>query len=106
MSEVSYSELEMGLSSSDNPVEMKEDTVAFGPREVRAFHALEEVCGVWTLKPFPSLGTSSNSSRGLGFIFLRKRNKLAIFRLGKSTSMRPLSSAVLGFPSTLSLWSF
>ena len=106
MSEVSYSELEMGLSSSDNPVEMKEDTVAFGPREVRAFHALEEVCGVWTLKPFPSLGTGSNSSRGLGFIFLRKRNKLAIFRLGKSASMRPLSSAVLGFPSTLSLWSF
>ena len=37
MSEVRSSELETGLSSSDNPVEMEEDTAVSIPREVRAF---------------------------------------------------------------------
>ena len=32
------------MSSSDDPVE--EDTTAFGPREVSAFSALEEECGL------------------------------------------------------------
>ncbi|KAK9997516.1 hypothetical protein SO802_022202 [Lithocarpus litseifolius] len=44
MSKVRSSELETGLSSSDNPVEG--DTTIFVPREIRAFHALEEVCGL------------------------------------------------------------
>ena len=44
MSEVRSSELETGLSSSDNPVEG--DTAVSSPREVRAFHALKEVCGL------------------------------------------------------------
>ena len=42
MSEVRSNELEIRLSSSDNPVEG--DTAVSSPREVRAFHALEEVC--------------------------------------------------------------
>ena len=46
MSEVRSSELETGLSSSDDPVEVKEDTTASDLREIRAFHALEEVCGL------------------------------------------------------------
>ena len=46
MSEVRSSELETGLSSSDNPIEMKENTTSSGPREVRAFHTLREVCGL------------------------------------------------------------
>ena len=44
MSEVRSSELETGLSSSDNLVE--EDTAVSIAREVRAFYALEEVCGL------------------------------------------------------------
>ena len=44
MSEVQSSELETGLSSNDGLVE--EDTTISSPRKVRAFHALEEVCGL------------------------------------------------------------
>ena len=44
MFEVRSSELEIGLSTSDGPV--KGDTAISTPREVRAFHALEEVCGL------------------------------------------------------------
>ena len=41
-----FSELEMGISSSNDLVEVEEDTAASGPREVRTFHALGEVCGL------------------------------------------------------------
>ena len=44
MSEVRFSELEMGLSSSDDP--MEEDTAISTPRVVRAFFALDEECGL------------------------------------------------------------
>ena len=44
MSEVRSSELETGLSSNDDPV--GGDTAISTPREVRAFHALEEECGL------------------------------------------------------------
>ena len=44
MSEVRSNELETGLSSSNDPVER--DTTVSSPREVRAFDALEEVCGL------------------------------------------------------------
>ena len=40
------SELETGLSSSDDPIEMEGDTTAFSPREVRAFSTLKEECGL------------------------------------------------------------
>ena len=46
MSEVRSSELEIGLSSSNDLVEVKEDTMVSVPREVRAFHALGEVCNL------------------------------------------------------------
>ena len=46
MLEVRSSELETGLLSSDDPIEMEEDTTASGPREVRAFSALGEACGL------------------------------------------------------------
>ena len=46
MSEVRSSELETRLSSSDDPVEVEEDTVVFVLREVRAFHAFGEVCSL------------------------------------------------------------
>ena len=46
MSEVRSSELETGLSSSDDLVKAEVDTAAFGRREVRAFHALEEACAL------------------------------------------------------------
>ena len=44
MSEVRSSELETELLSSGDLVEG--DTAVSTPREVRAFHALEEVCGL------------------------------------------------------------
>ena len=44
MSKVRSSELETRLSSSGDPVE--EDTVVSNPREVRAFYALNEECGL------------------------------------------------------------
>ena len=46
MSKVRSSKLEMGLSSSDDPVEVEEDTAASSPREVRAFSALGEECSL------------------------------------------------------------
>ena len=46
MSEVRSSELEIGLSSNDNPVGVEVDTTVSVPWEVRAFHALREVCGI------------------------------------------------------------
>ena len=48
MLEVRSSKLEMRLSSSNDPVEMEEDTAAFGPRELRAFFTLREACGLDT----------------------------------------------------------
>ena len=44
MAEVRFSELETGLSSSGSP-EMGDIAVS-APQEVRAFHALKEVCGL------------------------------------------------------------
>ena len=44
MSEVRSSDLETGLSSSGDLAEG--DTAVYGPREVRAFYALREVCGL------------------------------------------------------------
>ena len=44
MSEVRSSELETVLSSSGDP--MEGDTAVSTPHEVRAFYALEEVCGL------------------------------------------------------------
>ena len=44
MSEVRSSELETGLLSSGDPVER--DIAISTPREVRAFHALKEECGL------------------------------------------------------------
>ena len=46
MSEVRSSELETRLSSSDDPMEVEEDTAISVLREVRAFHALGEVCSL------------------------------------------------------------
>ena len=46
MLKVRSSELDIRLSSSDDPVEVEEDTVVAGPREVRAFLALREECGL------------------------------------------------------------
>ena len=42
MSEVRFSELETGLSSSNNPVGVEEDTMVSSLKEVRAFSALGE----------------------------------------------------------------
>ena len=46
MFEVRSSELKTRLSSSNNPVKVEEDTAIFVPWEVRAFHALRELCSL------------------------------------------------------------
>ena len=46
MFEVRSSELKTRLSSSNDPVKVEEDTAVFIPREVRAFHALRELCSL------------------------------------------------------------
>ena len=46
MSKVRSGELETGLSSSNDLMEVEEDTTAFGPKEVRAFSTLGEECGL------------------------------------------------------------
>ena len=46
MLEVRPSELETRLSSSNDLVNVEDDTAACGPREVKAFHTLGEVCGL------------------------------------------------------------
>ena len=46
MSEVRSSELETGLSSNDRLVEVRVDTTDSASREVRAFYAIDDVCGL------------------------------------------------------------
>ena len=46
MSKVRLSELETRLSSNDGPVEVRGDTAISASQEVRAFYALDEVCGL------------------------------------------------------------
>ena len=46
MFEVRSSELKIGLSSSDDPVEMGDDTAVSALREVRAFFVLGQECGL------------------------------------------------------------
>ena len=48
MSKVRSSELKIGLSSNDDPVGVGGDISLFAPREVRAFSALREECGLDT----------------------------------------------------------
>ena len=105
MSEVGFSELKTGLLSSDDLVEMEEDTTAYGPREVRAFHALGEVCGLDadTLSRFKDRFQFPKRVR---VRLPHKEEQACHFSPGKYASMRLLSSVVLGFPSTLSLWIF
>ena len=102
MLEMRSSELETRLSSSDDPIDVEEDTVTCGPREVRAFHAFEEVCG---------LDSNTLSRFRDKFQFLEKvqirlpygEERACHFHLRKCVSMRLLSCAVLGFSSTPSL---
>ena len=46
MSKVRLSEIETWLSSNDGPVKARGDTAVFALREVRAFYAFDEVCGL------------------------------------------------------------
>ena len=46
MSKVRLSELETRLSSNDGPVEVRGDTAISASQEVRAFYALDKVCGL------------------------------------------------------------
>ena len=104
MSEVRLSELETGLSSNDNPVEAGGDTTVSAPREVRTFHALDEVYGLDTDTLLGSR-ISFNFQIGSGLVCLAKRNEPAISSPRRYASTRLLFCVVLGFPSTPLSWS-
>ena len=99
MSKVRSSELEIGLSSNDGPVEAGSDTAISAPWEDRAFNALDEVCGLDTdtLSRFKDRFQFPDRIR---FRLPAKRNGPAISSLGRYASTRLLFCMVLGFPST------
>ena len=99
MSKVRSSELEIGLSSNDGPVEAGSDTAVSAPWEDRAFNALDEVCGLDTdtLSRFKDRFQFPDRIR---FRLPAKRNGPAISSLGRYVSTRLLFCMVLGFPST------
>ena len=99
MSKVRSSELEIGLSSNDGPVEAGGNTVVSAPWEDRAFNALDEVCGLDTdtLSRFKDRFQFPDRIR---FRLPAKRNGPAISSLGRYASTRLLFCMVLGFPST------
>ena len=107
MSEVRSNELETRLSSSSDPVEV--DTAVSTPREVRAFHALEEMCGldVDTMGRFKDRFQFLEWVRVIGFNFYSgfvfvgpmTRIGLATSSLVRYSSMRLPSLMDLGSPS-------
>ena len=97
MFEVRSSELETGLSSSSDSVEG--DTAVSTPREVRAFHALREVCGLDadTVGRF-KIGFNFHSE--FVFIGLMMRIGLPTSSLVRYASMRLPSLVDVGSPPT------
>ena len=85
MSEVRLSELKIGLSSSDDP--MEGDTAIFVPRKVRAFHAFKEVCALddETLPRFKNKFQFPDKVR---VRLLVRRNELTTSRLGRYASIK------------------
>ena len=98
MAEVWSSELETGLSSSGG---LEGGDIAVStPRVVRAFHALEKLCGLdeETVSRFK---TDSNSQSVSVFVGLLMRTGPDISFLVKCASTRQLLPAGLGSPSIL-----
>ena len=97
MSEVISSELEMGLSSSDDPVE--EDTTISTSRVVRAFSALDEECGLdaETLSRFKDRFQFPERVR---IRLPCKEERACHFRQERYVFMRLLFKAGLDFQST------
>ena len=93
MSEVRSSELDKGLSSSNDPVEGRRTSWLLAHGRLRLSTPLGR-CVAWTLRRSPGLGIGSNYPRGLRFVFLMGRNKLVIFRPGRcaSTSCFPMQA--------------
>ena len=104
MSEVRSSELEIGLSSNDGLVEAGDDTAVSTLGEAKAFHTLDEVCGLDadTLSRFKDRFQFPNRDR----VRLPSEKELTChFFPGKDASTRLLFCVVLGFPSTPLSWS-
>ena len=90
MSEVRYNELETGLSSSNDPVEVEEDTAASSHNNLRPSMLLGK-CVAWTSRHILGLERNFNSLRRLRFVFLTGRNELVTSCSGRYASMRLLS---------------
>ena len=80
MSAVRYSELEIGLSSSDSLIEAEVDTAAFGRREGRSFHVLREECALDTDTLF-RFRDRFQFPRRARVVFLMEGKELAISHL-------------------------
>ena len=80
MSKVRSNELETRLSSSDDPMEVGDDTAVIVPQEVRAFFAFGEECGL-------DVGILSRFSQRFQFPN-NQRNELVIFHPGRCASTR------------------
>ena len=87
VSEVRSSELEMGLSSSDNPIKAEGDSTASSPlssgqREIRPFHALREECALDTDTLF-RFKDSFQFPEEVRILLLREREKACAFSPGE-----------------------
>lgn len=104
------SELEMGLSSSDKPVEVEIDIVASKPSSSNQNpHLLLSLgpsmllknCVVWTKRRSLDLGIGFNFQMKLRFVFLVRTKKLVPLLIVRLVFIKLLFCAALGSPFTL-----
>lgn len=96
-SEVKFSELEMGLSSSDDLIEVEGDTIASVPlsslsppwRELGLFTLLRSVHLM--KRPLLNLWKGFSFLLRLGFFFLEMGKSSTLFPMGRCVSIRRLS---------------
>ena len=103
MSEVRSSELDTGLSSSGEPAEG--DTAVSTPREVRAFYALEEACGL----DADTVARFKNRFQFPKMVRVHQpsdEDRACHFFPSESVSMRRPLVVVLGSPPIRLSWSF
>ena len=105
MSEVRSSELEMGLSSIDDLVEVEADTTASDPREIRAFHALGEVCSLDNEMPSKFRGRFQFPDR-VRVRLPSEEERACHFFSGEVCFYEAAFLCGLRFPVTPSSWSF
>ena len=105
MSEVRSSELEKGLSSSNDPVKVEEDIVASSLWEIKAFHTLGEVCGL-DIKTLSRFRDRFQLPERVKVRLPHGKEQACHFSPREVCFYELLSYAGLDSPSTPSSWSF